>query len=82
MTTLIIRDIDDQVGLKLKLEAARLNTSVNKLARQLLSQAMMPQSGATSDLARFAGIWSTQQADEILSLVAQSDATSLAVDWH
>ncbi len=62
MTTLIIRDLQDNLGAALKREAHKHSTSVNKLVQHFIA-AGLQQSGAVAhanqgnDLAQFSGRW-------------------------
>jgi plasmid stability protein len=63
MPTLIVREVEDTLHLRLKREARRRGVSVNALTRQLLSDAvsghLAPDSaGRFSELDALAGTWS------------------------
>jgi hypothetical protein len=79
MSTLIIRDLDDQLSAKLKREAKKRDLSVNRFLHQLIESALQPapveKSDATftheclrprNDLGKYAGGWSQVDEDEFL----------------
>lgn len=84
MSTLIIRDLDDQLAAELKREAKKRDLSVNRFLRQIIEMALRgPQSSVANsaaevddclrprnNLAQFAGGWTQADEDEFL------DATS------
>ena len=79
MSTLIIRDLDDQLSAKLKREAKKRDLSVNRFLHQLIESALQPapleKPDATfaheclrprNDLGKYAGGWSQADEDEFL----------------
>ena len=78
MSTLIIRDLDDQLAAELKREAKKRDLSVNRFLRQIIEMALRgPQSAAASSAdgvddclrprnnsAQFAGGWTQTDANE------------------
>lgn len=83
MSTLIIRDLDDQLASILKLEAKKRDLSVNRFLHQLIESALRPapvqEPDVTyaheclrprNDLAKLAGGWSQQEYDEFKQATA------------
>lgn len=79
MSTLIIRDLDDQLAVKLKREAKKRDLSVNRFLHQLIEAALRPAPALATageyaheclrprnDLAKYAGGWTQADEDEFL----------------
>lgn len=79
MSTLIIRDLDDQLAARLKREAKKRDLSVNRFLHQLIELALRPvpepKQNVTyaheclrpqNDLDKYAGGWSQADEDEFL----------------
>jgi hypothetical protein len=79
MSTLIIRDLDDQLADQLKREAKKRDLSVNRFLHQLIESALRPaplqKQDVTysheclrprNDLGKYAGGWSQVDEDEFL----------------
>ena len=78
MSTLIIRDLDDQLAAELKREAKKRDLSVNRFLRQIIEAALRgPQNASVNsadgvddclrprnNLAQFAGGWTQADVDE------------------
>lgn len=67
MATLIVRDLDDKLHARLKVEARRRGLSLNALTKQALRQAVERRhapdaQGRYGDLDALAGTWSVAQA--------------------
>ena len=66
MTTLIIRDLNDNLGTALKCEAQKRALSVNKLVHHYIAAGLqqdkaIAKPGQLNDLAAFAGRWSKKE---------------------
>jgi plasmid stability protein len=85
MSTLIIRDLDDQLAARLKSEAKKRDLSVNRFLHQLIESALRPKPAPSTvgeyaheclrprnDLARFAGRWSQQDYDEFMDATRET----------
>ena len=81
MSDLIIRDLDDQLAAQLKLEAKKLDLSVNRFLHQLIESALRPSPAPASipageyahdclrprnDSGKLAGGWTQADEDEFL----------------
>jgi plasmid stability protein len=79
VSTLIIRDLDDQLSAKLKREAKKRDLSVNRFLHQLIEAALRPAPVVKTDavysheclqprndLGKYAGGWSQADEDEFL----------------
>ena len=79
MSTLIIRDLDDQLAARLKREAKKRDLSVNRFLHQLIESALRPAPAPSlagesvheclrpcNDLGKYAGGWSQADEDEFL----------------
>lgn len=79
MSTLIIRDLDEQLAVKLKREAKKRDLSVNRFLHQLIEAALQPSPAPLpageyvheclrprNDSAKLAGGWSQADEDEFL----------------
>jgi plasmid stability protein len=69
MTALIIRNLNDGLGLALKREAQKRSLSVNKLVQHYIAAGLkqdgvVPARGQRNDLAKFAGRWSAKDLRE------------------
>jgi plasmid stability protein len=70
MATLIVRDLDEKLHARLKVEARRRGLSVNALSKLALRQAVERRhapdvQGRYTDLDALAGTWSAAQARQI-----------------
>jgi plasmid stability protein len=81
VSTLIIRDLDDQLSAKLKREAKKRDLSVNRFLHQLIESALRsPQKGAfeheclrpRNDSAKLAGNWTQVDYDEFMQVTKES----------
>ena len=81
MSTLIIRDLDDQIAARLKREAKKRDLSVNRFLHQLIESALRPrQSGSfeheafrpRNDSAKLAGDWTQADHDEFLAATKET----------
>ncbi len=81
MSTLIIRDLDDQLSAKLKREAKKRDLSVNRFLHQLIESALRaPQKGEfeheclrpRNDSAKLAGNWTQADYDEFMQATKES----------
>ena len=83
MSDLIIRDLDDQLAARLKLEAKKRDLSVNRFLHQLIESALRPAPASKqdvtyaheclrprNDLGKLAGGWSQADEDEFLEATA------------
>jgi plasmid stability protein len=79
VSTLIIRDLDDQLATRLKREAKKRDLSVNRLLHLIVERALEPAGKASrqnvagavrlpkrNDLGRFAGTWTQADYDEFV----------------
>lgn len=79
MSTLIIRDLDDQLAAQLKREAKRRDVSVNRFLHQLIESALRPSPlpkpdmqyaheclRPRNDLGKYAGGWTQADEDEFM----------------
>jgi plasmid stability protein len=78
MSTLIIRDLDDQLAARLKREAKKRDLSVNRFLHQIVEHALQTPKVANpvsagevqlpkrNDLGRLAGSWSQAEYEEFM----------------
>ena len=79
MSTLIIRDLDDQLANQLKSEAKKRDLSVNRFLHQLIESALRPAPSPKpdvhyaheclrprNDLGKYAGGWTQADEDEFM----------------
>jgi plasmid stability protein len=78
MTAILIRNLEPSLIETLKVEAEKLQWSVNRLVKTLLEQAVSKKTTssvnqAKNDLAKFAGGWTASDAKEFKAATAMFD---------
>ncbi len=77
MAAILIRNLEPSLIETLKVEAEKLQWSVNRLVKTLLEQAVVKTTSSTNqaknDLAKFAGGWTAADAKEFKAATAMFD---------